>query len=315
MAIKSLTTREIIGTFYARLEADPASALLNQIAWFNRSTDQEIETYKWLGQVPRMREWLGGRQAKGFNDFSHVIKNRPYEASLGINLPDFERDKTSQVLTRIGELADAANIHQWSLIADLMQKGESQACYDGQFMYDTDHSEGDSGTQSNDITAPAVAPTAPTVIEMSDAIFKAITNIMNVKDDRGEPMNEFARRFTLMVAPSLFDRAITAVTATNLDAGKTNPLFKLQDAGYTISVHVTPRLSMGAPNWTNRFAVFRTDAEMKPFILQIEKPLATVVLGPESEYAKVNNELLFSVDGRWGAGYGLWQYSVLVTFT
>ena len=50
--------------YYARLE-NPMNA--GWIAGVSNlfGSDQASETYAFLGQTPRMREWIGGRQAKG----------------------------------------------------------------------------------------------------------------------------------------------------------------------------------------------------------------------------------------------------------
>ncbi len=310
MSVKSLGTRDIIGTFFARLEADPAFAIINALAWFNRDTDQEVEKYKWLGQVPMMREWIGGRKAKGFNDFGYEIQNRKYEATLAVAIPDMERDKTAQIMTRIQELAQAANLNKWSLLAELIKLGGSKLCYDGQFFFDTDHQEGDSGVQSNSITYDVADPAIPTAKEMQQAIFNSISQMLMFKNDQGEPMNEFAKSFMVMVPILYFQSALAAVTATQLDQGETNPLSKLKENGYNIDVAPAPRLGVGVGPWTDKFATFRTDSPMKPFIIQEEKPLSMKHLDETSEHAIKEDEVLFTVDSREGAGYGLWQYAV-----
>ena len=61
----SLSSRAIIGAYYARLEVNPGMAWVDGISnLFN--SDQSSETYNWIGQTPAMREWIGSRQAKGF---------------------------------------------------------------------------------------------------------------------------------------------------------------------------------------------------------------------------------------------------------
>jgi phage major head subunit gpT-like protein len=65
-----LSSRAIIGRFYEELDRLMAeeSGVVGQLAMFF-SSDQKTEEYKWLGQVPVVREWVGGRQAKGLRDF------------------------------------------------------------------------------------------------------------------------------------------------------------------------------------------------------------------------------------------------------
>src|SRR5688572_8442566 len=214
----ALSSRAIMGMYFARLETDPGLVWLNGVSNLF-SSDQETETYKFLGQSPAMREWIGGRQAKGFGGNGITIVNKHYEATIEVEKRDARRDKTPQIEARIQEFADRSVTHWASLISTLILAGPSTVCYDGQFYFDTDHSEGSSGTQSNSIsvdisTLPAQvhgSVTAPSVEEMQQAILAGITQILQVKDDKGEPMNENARSFLVKVPPSLYMAAIAAV--------------------------------------------------------------------------------------------------------
>jgi hypothetical protein len=60
-------------------------------------SDQASETYNFLGQSPMMREWIGRRQAKGFNGNGITIINKHYEATIEIAKKDARRDKTGQI--------------------------------------------------------------------------------------------------------------------------------------------------------------------------------------------------------------------------
>jgi phage major head subunit gpT-like protein len=145
-----LSSRAVLGMYYARLE-NPMNA--GWIAGVSNlfGSDQASEQYPFLGQMPRMREWLGGRQAKGLRSNSLTIANKHYEATVEIALRDLRRDKTAQLQARMAEFADEGDAHWGTLLSALILAGTSTACYDGQYFFDTDHTEGDSGTQDNDI--------------------------------------------------------------------------------------------------------------------------------------------------------------------
>ena len=51
----------------------------------------------------------------------------------------------------MAELAERGRTHYASLLSTLIVNGATTVCYDGQYFFDTDHSEGASGTQSNKI--------------------------------------------------------------------------------------------------------------------------------------------------------------------
>ena len=79
----ALTTRGILGLFYDALENT------FDMQWASRigllvPADAESQTHRWVGQTPKMREWLGGLLAKGLNDFGVTVVNRDFEGTIEI---------------------------------------------------------------------------------------------------------------------------------------------------------------------------------------------------------------------------------------
>lgn len=304
--------------YYARLELPTSNSWLDGVS--NRfDSDQASEQYPFLGQVPRMREWIGGRAAKGLRSNSLTIKNKHYESTLEIALRDLRRDKTAQLQTRIDEFAGEGEAHWHDLVSDLIIAAPSAVCYDGQYFFDTDHSEGDSGTQDNDISVdisalPCVAhgsTTAPSVEEMQQAVIKGIAQIMGFKDDQGRLMNRGANRFLVTVPLSLWVTAVAAFSQTTLAAVQTNAnpnalsgLLK----GMTIDVQCIPELT-----WTASFAVWRTDSAIKGLIRQEETGTTIKMKDEQSEFAFDNDAIQIGIDAWRGADYGLWQRACYVT--
>lgn len=311
-----LSSRAIMGMYFARLEADPGMAWVNGVANLF-SSDQASETYNFLGQSPAMRLWVGGRQAKGFSGQGITIVNSHYEATIEVQKKDARRDKTPQIQARIGEFADRAQTHWASLLSTLLLNGPSAVCYDGSFYFDTTHSEGDSGTQDNDISVdisalPAAVHgvvTAPSVEEMQQVILKAIAQILSFKDDRGEPMNENARRFVAVVPVGLYLVAVAAVSSLTTAALQQN-LNPNLIAGLTVDVQMNARLT-----WTDSFAVFRTDSPIKGFIRQTEQEVELKAKAEGSEFEFDNDAWQFGIDAWRGVGYGYWQRACYVTMT
>lgn len=315
MGTETLQSRSVIGRFYKTLEQDIGGSWISLISnEFN--SDQASETYPWLGQVPAMREWIGGRQAKGFTENGITIINRHYEATLEILVRDMRRDKTGQINARVDEFAQRANSHWASLLSTLLINGESTACYDGQYFFDTDHSEGDSGTQSNDLSIDISAlpttvhgsTTVPSVGEMQQVILQAVQAIYGFKDDRGEPMNENASRFVVMTPIPLMNIALSAVTLPFVDQGNSNVI---PGAGkFSISVEPNARLT-----WTDKIAVFRADGAIKPLIRQQETPVSLKVQAEGSQQEFTYDSHLYGIDTWRNVGYGLWQAACLATMT
>lgn len=310
----ALSSRAIMGMYFARLETDPGLAWMGGVSNLFAS-DQASETYNFLGQSPAMREWVGERQAKGFNGKGLTIINKHYEATIEIAKRDARRDKTPQIQARVMEFADRAVTHWASLLSTLILAAPSTACYDGQFFFDTDHSEGDSGSQSNDISVdisalPAAvhgSVTAPSVEEMQQSILAGITQILTFKDDRGEPMNENAREFLVMVPASLYMVAVAA-TATMTTMALQQNLNPNVIANFRVNVAMNTRLT-----WTDSFAVWRTDSPIKGLIRQTEQEVELKAKAEGSEFEFDNDAWQFGIDAWRGVGYGYWQRACYVT--
>lgn len=310
MAATSLGSRAIIGRFYQALEQDAGVGWVDPISMLFQS-DQASETYAWLGQSPAMREWIGGRNAKGFRENGITIANKKYEATLEIPLDWMRRDKTGQIQVRIDEMAQRANAHWAKLLTALIEAGESAACYDSQYFFDTDHSEGDSGSQSNDISVDITTTTAPTAAEMETAILTATQKIMSFKDDQGEPMNEAARKFVVMVPTPFMAASAAALNNPVITTGSTsftNTLINL--GGFSYQLAINPRLS-----WTTKFALFRADGGASAIIRQEEEALQISALAEGSEEEFKHDRHLYGIKSMRNVGYGYWQKACLVTFT
>jgi phage major head subunit gpT-like protein len=310
-----LSSRAVLGMYYAALE-NPMNAgwIAGTSNLFN--SDQASEQYPFLGQVPRMREWIGGRQAKGLLGNSVTIANKHYEATIEIALRDLRRDKTPQLQARMSEFAQEGDAHWGTLLSALILAGTSTVCYDGQYFFDTDHSEGQSGTQDNDISVDISAvpgagtdntATFPNAAQMQAAIVKGIAQILSFKDDRGRPMNSNAKRFLVTVPVGLYMPAIASLSAINLAALQQN-INPVQAAGLSIDVQMMPELT-----WTDSFAVWRTDSAIKGLIRQNEMDPKVRLKGEESEFAFDNDAIQIGVDAWRGADYGLWQRACYVT--
>lgn len=323
MGVETLGSRAIIGTFYAELEAYLAASWINQVSMFFPNSNMETETYKWLGMAPAMREWIGGRQAKGLRANGIDITNKTWEGSLVIPLDWLRRDKTGQIRVRIAELAGRAGELDGKLLSNLVNSGNATTygyCYDGHLFFDTDHSEGDSGTQTNDLVASDYSDlnigtaTNPTVAEMNAAVLKVIQHIYSFKDDQGEPMNANAKGFLVMVPINMLGAALGAVYGRIINASGgafDNVLSNAAQAqGFNVSAVANPRLTD-----TDAFQVFRTDAPAKPFIRQEEEPLSVNAIAEGSEHEFKNNEHLYGVKRICNVGYGYWQYACKATLS
>jgi phage major head subunit gpT-like protein len=321
MGASGLSSRAIIGMFFNRLAQNVGTEWIDAVSMLFQS-DQESETYKWLGMSPQMREWVGGRNAKGFRENGITIINKDYEATMEVLLKELRRDKTGQIRIRINELADRTNAHWAKLLSAKMILGSSEACYDTSYFFADAHSEGDSGSQDNnlsidisalptgDTTGSHGSTTSPSIGEMSLCILQAIAAITGFKDDQGEPMNEGAKNFIVMVPSTLYPAALGACTVQYLPQGMNNPLM----ASNAFNVIPVSNVRLNA-SWSASFAVFRTDGNTKPFIRQEELPVTIAAVAEGSELEFNENKHHYGVMASRNVGFGYWQHGCLVTMT
>lgn len=306
MGAGTLGSRAIIGKLYEELTIVPPGWVDDVSMPFE--SNQESETYPWLGMAPAMREWIGGRQAKGLKENGVIIKNKTFEATLEVTLDEIRRDKTGQVMLRIAELTRRTNSHWASLLSTLIIAAETALCYDGQYFFDTDHSEGDSGTQDNDRTGAAATGTQPTAAEAEAALLTCVAALMGYKDDQGEPMNEDAQLFRVVI-PAVYLAPFSAVIYNPfIAAGQSNLVKNIE--GFQFKLSVNPRLTSGA-----KFYVFRSDSKTKALIRQEEEGVTVAAVAEGSELEFRENKHQYGVKAIRNVGYGYWQHACLYTFT
>jgi phage major head subunit gpT-like protein len=312
-----ITSRAVRGMLQQALTVNTGPAWIDAISNFFTS-DQASEEYPWLSSTPAMREWVGGRNAKGFTENSLTIANKHYEATLEVLLKDLRRDKIDALRMRINELGRRAGTHWASLLSTLIINGEATACYDGHYFFDETHEEGDSGAQSNSITVDiadypvetAGSVTLPAVAEFQFAIANAVEAIVSFVDDQGEPMNEDASQFLVMVPHAYMNVALQAV-ATPVQVAETQSALQALKQAFSISAMANPRLSTLAAS--HQFVVFRTDSYLKSFIRQQETTISYKEKAEGSDYEFDNDAHQYGIDVWRNVGYGFWQNSCLVT--
>lgn len=310
-----LGERQIRGMFFEALNGSRSLEWVNKIA--NQFTsDQAIETYKWLSQSPVLREWVSGRRAKAFTTNGITIENLEFEATIGIKDKDMRRDKTGQIKMRMRDLVKRSRTHWASLLSTLIMNGETLLGYDGKAFFATDHSEGQSGTFSNLLTSSdysefnVATATNPTANEMADVIMKGIQHLYSFKDDQGEPRNEDNVEFLVMVPNNMWGATSTAAKKNMLTAAAGSRDNPLVDQDFKVSVVSNSRLT-----WTDKLAIFVADSEAKPFIAQSETDINPEILGPGSDHFFKEKEWLIGIDCNRNVGLGLHSKGVKITLS
>lgn len=96
-------------------------------------------TYAWLGQMPKLREWLGPRRIKSVAAHGYKIVNRKFESTVEVAADDIKDDQYGVYGPMVEDLGRAAAELPDEMVFSLLASGFTTACYDGQNFFDTDH--------------------------------------------------------------------------------------------------------------------------------------------------------------------------------
>lgn len=315
-----LDSRDLVSGFGPALETAMNSSWTMKLGYMT-TVDKETVELGWLGQVPVMRRWIGGRHEEVLKKYSHTFKNFPYEVTLPISVPDLRRDYAGILRGKVADLARRTVTH-WDKIAspfiDTADAGTNGLAYDGQFFFDTDHNE--SGTnQTNDLTATeipsgnVVDPAAPTVAEAANILNELTGYVLGYTDDQGEPINQGPQAITIVVSKAMHASAFRgAINLQTLVGGVQNPLQSSLSEGYTFNVIYNPRLT--AAN-VIKFFFNAPGSPYAPLILNEADGVKTQLMGAGSDEEFKNNRHVFGVTADRGVGYGLWSKAVMLTLS
>ena len=239
------------------------------------------ERYGFATSAPAARKWVGERQTKQITAASVDVVNELYEATAEMPRRDLENDQTDTANMRLGaDLSTRAASIPGIIHTDLLIAGTDAAslAYDGVPFFSSSHVFGKSPTQSNLVTAATpglagldVATTSlPTAEELADVITQLTAYMYKFKDDENQPMNTSAKKFAIIAAPGALTASfMTALSANNLDSGRTNPVTGLTNRGYSFEIFQNARLSS-----ETTFYFARIDGiGARPLILQTRSPV------------------------------------------
>lgn len=141
-----------------------AKSTYRDVAMVVPSTDT-AEEYGWLGQMPRLRKWIGDRQVKNLSLSKYSIVNELFELTVGVPRTSIEDDKYGIYSPIMQQMGQSAAEHPDELIYSLLAAGFTTNGYDGVPFFSASHKihEGTSleATVSNLTVAQGEEETGP----------------------------------------------------------------------------------------------------------------------------------------------------------
>lgn len=287
------------------------SSLWPMVATRVPSTSDQ-ETYGWLGDVPGMKEFLGDRIFQELRSMNYSVRNKSWEQSVGLDMEVVDDDRHGLYVPTAQRMSQKAARNPDKLLVNLMIAGESSLCYDGQYFFDTDHSEGDSGTQSNLLTYDAVSTTAVTVAEFKAAFHQALVKMFSYKTDQGdfwiepEAVGFEDNNLIVLVPLALWEVADAAMTQVLESGGGQHHMLR--------RAKVVPVIRMGSEGGGSnvKFDLIYNGDMIRPYVFQDRSPLVAQAKGINDIEDKFIKLMTYA---RYNVGYGLWQMAVRTTFT
>lgn len=291
------TLREGFQTIFLKAY-NAATPVWPKIATKTTSTGAS-EDYGWLGNVPGIREMNGERMPKGLSSYDYTIKNKEFEGTVEVRQTDIDDNKIATKDALVTALGARAALFPDQLVFDLIKA--NGLAYDGQNFFDTDHSEGLSGTQSNAIASAETS--------LTEAAYEsAKVALSSFLDDQGEVMYPDLGKPILLV-PIALESAAKKLFRSNVGGGDTN--IYADDADVLASARLTN---------PKQFYLLNVGQGLKPFIYQ-EREFVPMEYdgGDASQEASherfMRRRLLFGPYIRANAGYGDWRTAVRVTLS
>ena len=265
-----------------------------------RPSTKAEEKYAWLGSMPGMRKWIGERRFGQLTAADYTLDNILWESSLDIEKTNIEDDQLGLYADPLAALGEEAAQHPDELMVSTLQLGETELCFDGQAFFDTDHVWGDSGTQSNDLTA-SIAGSVPTVSEFKTILENAVSAMLGFKRDNG-------KFYTRPIVKALSDLVICVPLTWRQVANEAVKALIIENT--TNVVVDTPEIVVIPGLASTKCYLFRTGQRLKPFVFQARRPLQRQMKGSDDNEFK---DVKFMTDARYNLGYLAWWNAVLTT--
>lgn len=252
------------------------------------------ETYAWLQNFPRMRKWIGDKVLHKLAAQGYTIVNDDFEATVEVKKNDIEDDNIGQYGTMSQQAGWSAAQLPDEMTAELINKGDTEKCYDGEAFFSAKHPVKVKGKETKVSNLLNKALSAATLADAKASYGIGRTKMGAFEDYEGRRLK--VKPNLLIVGPDLEDTARTLLTADKLENGDQN-IYK--GTAELLVIH-----DIKAGEW------YLEDTRMpvKALILQErKKPVFVSQTDLNAPDVFMRGTYKFGAEARYGAGYGFWQ--------
>jgi len=246
-------------------------------------------SYAWLGDVPKMREWVGDRVLKDLKAFGYSITKKDWEATIEVTRDEIEYDQLGLVKPRIEQMGHASQTHYDEMLYAMIEA--NGVCYDGKPFFASDHDIG--GVAFSNLGDKALSKAA---------VLAARTEMRSLVSDEGKSLKI---KPTLLVVPPELEITAKQICENEKIDGVENEARGLLE--YLVADDLTD---------PKAWYLLDVSKPIKPFIMQKNKPIKfTAMDSMTDENAFMRKSYRYGVDSQDNAGYGLWQCAFKSTGT
>lgn len=252
-------------------------------------SNTSMNTYGWMADFPKMREWIGERFFKSIKEESYTIVNKTFEASVRVPRESIEDDQYGIYAPRFTAMGMAAEQLWDDLFFKILNDGFTGKSYDGKTFFATNHESGGNKASGGGSALSATSYAA------------AIAAIKSQKDTKGDPMFSGTEPITLWVPPALEQTARLLINADFVSVANGSTQNNVWKGSATLKV--CGKLT-SATSWFLTLDFMG----LKPFIVQ-KRRLADFVAqeNPADPSVFNRNEFTYGTSARGNSGYGLHQ--------
>lgn len=257
-----------------------------------------VNQFNWLGDVPVMGKWVGSRTISRLRAEKHTLTTDWFANGIELDYDDVAEDKLGIVRPRIEQMAEMGPRKLDALTIDMYVNGFAGTLgltYDGQYLFDSDHTADGAGTGAAQTNLGASGALSSTTYNA------AVTQMMGFVGTNGEPLEITAD--TILAGPTnqlvvrqLLLASFNAAGATNVDFGTAKAIINARITGNTHK---------------NKWFLLSAGHRIRPVIVGVEvAPMFAELNGWDQMHMFMHRTMLAGGHMKVGLAYGMWQTAI-----